>query len=208
MLRLVVADDDVAFDLAGSAFGRGAHVHARLDCLMQAPRGLGRAFKGGRRQGESATEGASRPPRSAIVVTPSELGARLVAASNQRIRGLLLAARRLGAVAVGADAAFEALARGAYAAGDGQSAPLAIVAVDAASIADTIEVRRAVAAGRAIAWSTKLELGALLGEQAVAICTVRHESIAAELLVTRAAADAGAAATREGAGCSRCPEAR
>ena len=189
MLRLVVAENDVVFDLAGGAFGRGAYVHPVPDCLARAPRGLARmrSARGGR--------------AAAAPLSGADLGQRLVLASSQRMAGLLLAARRLGAIAVGSDAARDAVARGMReieAAGPVRppAAPLAIVATDAGSVAQSIEVSRAIAAGRAIAWSTKIELGALLGEQAVAICTVRHESIAAELKRMHAAAGAGAAVTR------------
>jgi hypothetical protein len=132
--------------------------------------------------------------------------------------GLLVAARRLRAVAIGADASLEAIAAGAW---SGQPV-LAIVATDAGVIAARAEVQRAAAAGHVIGWSTKNELGGLLGEQAVAICAVRHLAIAAELKRMRAAADAGVdvttkrshavgAGTRSedrGAECSRRPEAR
>ena len=74
---------------------------------------------------------------------------------------------------------------------------------------------RCVAEGRAIAWSSKSELGAMLGEGVVAICAIRHAGLAAEMKRVRAAADAGVAAqseeatrAREGARCSRRPEAR
>ena len=71
---------------------------------------------------------------------------------------------------------------------------------------------KSIADGRAMAWRTRSELGSLLGEQSVAICAIRHAGIAAELKRMRVAADAGAAATtsatREGAECSRFPEAR
>jgi hypothetical protein len=83
-----------------------------------------------------------------------------------------------------------------------------VVATDAGTVADALEVQEAAKTGRAIAWKTKTELGALLGGEAVAICAVCHAGIAGELKTLRAAADAGAAATREGAGCSRRPEAR
>jgi predicted RNA-binding protein YlxR (DUF448 family) len=184
MLRLVLVDaaeDPVAFDLAGGSFGRGGHVHARPTCLEKAPRGMARAF------------------RRNIGATPEAIGRLLVAACNKRFVGLLLAARRIGALEIGADAAFEAIRRGV---------PLAIVATDAGSVASSLEVSRAVAEGRAIAWSNKNELGGLLGERAVAICAVRHDAIASELKRMRAAADAGVTMQREGAECSRCPEAR
>jgi predicted RNA-binding protein YlxR (DUF448 family)/ribosomal protein L7Ae-like RNA K-turn-binding protein len=182
LVRLVVADDEVVFDLAGGAFGRGAHVHARPGCLAGTPRGLARSFK------------------REIKLGAAELGQRLVDACDRRMTGLLLAARRTGALAVGTDESLGAIRRGA---------PLAIVAVDAGSVAKTREVEHAVAEGRAIAWMTKESLGAVLGEKTVAICAVRHDKIANQLKTLRAAADAGAATTREGARCSSpVPEAR
>jgi len=179
MVRLVVAGDAIAFDLAGGAFGRGAHVHARAACLEKAPRGLSRAF------------------RHDAGVDARELGLRLVAACDRRSGGLLLAARRQGAVAVGTDASLHALRGGAA---------LAIVAVDAGSVVSSVEVARAVDAGRAVAWSTKSALGAVLGAESVAICAIKHEAIATELKRVRAAAVAGASVTGEGAECRR-PEA-
>jgi hypothetical protein len=115
LVRLVLAGDEervaVAFDLAGGAFGRGAHLHPRPDCIARASRGLARSFKLGER----------RWP------TSGELAATLLAACDRRMTGLVVAAHRRGAVAIGAEAALEALRRGA---------PLAIVAVDAGTIAD------------------------------------------------------------------------
>ena len=180
MLRLVVSDDEVAFDLAGGHFGRGAHLHPTAECVAQAPRGLARSFK--------------RDPK----VDAAGLAHRLSAACDRRMAGLLLAARRTGALAIGADAALEAIRR---------EAPLALVAVDAGSIATKTEVQAAVAEGRAIAWKTKAALGQLLGETEVALCAIRHDGFAHELRFLRAAADA-ATTTREGGECSRRPEAR
>ncbi len=170
LVRLIVAEDVIVFDLAGGAFGRGAHLHARPECLAKAPRGLARLLK-------------SPPPEAA------ELGRRLVAACDRSMSGLLLTARRVGALAVGADASAQAVGRGA---------PLLVLAVDAGTVAERREVQAAVAEGRAIAWRTRSELGGLLGEAQVAICAVRHEGIAAKLKSLRAAADAGATMTREG----------
>ncbi len=185
MLRLVVADAEIAFDLAGGAFGRGAHLHPRPACVEGAARGLARAF------GHS------------VDTAPTSLGQRLVEACERRVAGLLLAAHRLRALEVGADAAVQAMGRGA---------PLVVVAADAGAIARSSAVARCVADGRAIAWSSKDALGALLGEASVAICAVRHPGIAAELKKMREAADAGLAAATDtskakGAGC-RSPEAR
>jgi hypothetical protein len=185
MVRLVLEEGIVGFDLAGGAFGRGAHLHPRPGCIGKAPRGLARAF------------------RQQVSVTGPELGRLLQTSADRRIAGLLLAARRCRALDVGAAASLETLSRT-----EGQAPKvLAVVAVDAGSVATTSEVTRASAAGRAIAWGAKSELGVLLGEDAVAICAVRHEKIALEIQKSCALADAGRAAAREGAGC-RFPEAR
>jgi predicted RNA-binding protein YlxR (DUF448 family) len=185
LLRVVATPDGLAFDLAGGAFGRGAHLHARLACVEKAPKGLARALRG------------------AVQADAASIGQRLVDACDRRMAGLVLAARRSAALVVGADAALEALAQGA---------PLALLAVDAGSIAETAEVRRCIAEGRAVAWRTRSALGGLLGERSVAICAVRHAGIAKELKRMRVAADAGAtiatSRAREGAECSRFPEAR
>lgn len=202
LLRIVATDDEFAFDLAGGAFGRGAHLHARLACIEKAPRGLGRGLRVRSRGAVAALDPPVRE-REAVRANPAAIGRRLVEACDRRIAGLLLAAHRSRALAIGADAALEALEQGA---------PLAVVAVDAGSVAETAEMQRCVAAGRAMAWRTRSELGGLLGERSVAICAVRHAGIAGELKRMRVAADAGAAATtsatREGAECSRFPEAR
>ncbi len=174
MVRLVVAEGVVAFDLAGGAFGRGAHVHARPECFEKAARG-----------------GLSRSMRARVEVTPDALRDALRLACERRMTGLLLAARCIGEVALGADAAREALRRGA---------PLAVVAVDAGSIASEKEFAGAVAEGRAIAWKTKDELGALLGAGSVAVCSIGHRRIAEQLAATR---------RLEVQACSsRCPEVR
>jgi hypothetical protein len=194
MVHMVVHEGAVVFDAlfarggglkGGAGRGRGAHVHPRPDCLAKAPAGLARTLR--------------RP----VAVTTADLGALLVAASERRMEGLLVSARRLRAVAVGTDAAIDAAKRGA---------PLVVVACDAGTVADKMEVTDAVTSGKAMAWRTKADLGRLLGEASVAICAVTHESIAAELKKMRVCADAGAAAaqmseTREGARCRR-PEAR
>jgi predicted RNA-binding protein YlxR (DUF448 family) len=181
----VATPDELAFDLAGGTFGRGAHLHPRPACIEKAPKGLARGLRG------------------AVKADAAFIGRRLVEACDRRMAGLVLAARRSGALVIGADAALGALAKGA---------PLAVVAVDAGSVAETAEVQRCAAEGRAIAWRTRSGLGGLLGERSVAICAVRHAGIADELKRMRVAADAGAAATtsatREGAECSRFPEAR
>ena len=179
MVRLVVADGEVLFHPTFP--GHGAHLHPRADCVRGAPKGLGRAFKGQVRAGAA------------------EIGERLAESCERRMVGLLLAARRRGSLAVGAEASGRALRAGA---------PLAVVAVDAGAARKTSEVEQAIAAGRAIAWKTKSELGALFGEEAVAVCVVSHAGIATELQQMRAAVDAGRTPATEGAECSKAREAR
>ena len=43
MVRLVVADEEVAFDLAGGGFGRGVHLHPTPSCSGQGSAGLATA---------------------------------------------------------------------------------------------------------------------------------------------------------------------
>jgi hypothetical protein len=215
----VVEDGEVAFDLAGKAFGRGAYVHARPSCLAAAPRGLLRSLRPRRSAAERPPTrpsgdgaGTDAPDLFSLRVTPAMLAERLRAACDARIVGLMLAARRLRAVEIGAEAALRALGSSASA--------LAVVAVDAGSIAMAQELERATSRGRAMAWSTKIELGALLGVDSVAICAVCHDSIAAQLIAARGTADAAAVlrsedgraegrmAKGEGTECSRRPEGR
>jgi predicted RNA-binding protein YlxR (DUF448 family) len=178
MVRLTAAGGEVLFD-ERSPRGRGAHLHPLAACIRRAPRGLVRAFKGD------------------VRVQSGQLGERLVAFCERRMVGLLLAARRRRALAIGTEAATLAMREGAH---------LALVAVDAGSVCRRAEVEDAIAAGRAIAWKTKSELGDLLGVEAVALCAVRDPRIATELSLMRSAVDAATAATREGVECS--PEAR
>jgi ribosomal protein L7Ae-like RNA K-turn-binding protein len=112
--------------------GRGAHVHATSACLGAAARaGLARAFRG-------RVEGAAVLPLAVHTI-------------ERRIEGLLATAARTRSLAVGADAALAALAKG--------EADLVLVAEDAGRVALSMEIGGAVASGRAIVCSTKAELG-------------------------------------------------
>ncbi len=140
MVRLVVADDEVAFDLAGGALrSRGARARA-----ARVPRRRRRADCRGR---SGAMPGSTR--RSSAV--------RLVAACDRRMGGLLLAARRLRARLRSAPTR-RWMRSGA--ARRWRSSPSTRARSSRAS-----EVARAVAAGRAVAWSTKSELGSACWEQ-------------------------------------------
>ena len=156
MIRLVVSPEgEVAVDLAEGHFGRGAHLHASPRCLAGAPRGLSRSFR--------------RP----IAITPAVLAATIVAAANRRTQGLIASAARSGRVQIGAEMAGQAY--------DSGKAYLLVVARDAAAGASTGPVLRAVAAGEAVAWGSKEELGALVGKSEVAVLGVTSERLAVAL---------------------------
>ncbi len=143
----------VVVDVAGSAFGHGAHVHPSPDCVAKAVKGgLSRAFK------------------TKVVAKAEDIAEQIVAGVDRRIEGLLMGARRARHLVIGADATVEALREGEVA--------LVIVATDAAAAAQLGEVRDAVAAGKAIAWNVKARLGALLARDEVAVCGVVHDKVA------------------------------
>ena len=159
MARLVVSESgEVAFDLAGGAFGRGAHVHPSPRCLESAPRALAKSFK--------------RP----VAATPVELAAALVAAADRRTRGLLAAAARSKGVEVGAE-----LAGGAF---QSKKAHLLVVARDAQSAASVGSVMHAIATGGAVAWGTKAELGSLVQRAEVGVLGIVSQPIAAAVRST------------------------
>jgi predicted RNA-binding protein YlxR (DUF448 family) len=187
LVRIVAREAGLEVDLSGCAAGRGAYVHARPTCLAQASRGLTRSL--GIALGSTASGSSA-----------AELASRLTAACHRRIAELLLTARRIRAIrptlpsVSGTD--------------DARLEPLTIVAVDAGSAASSSDVQRAIAVGRAFAWGTRADLGVLLGTMASASCAVGHPSLAAELIRTRAAADAASVAIQETTQRSRRPEAR
>jgi predicted RNA-binding protein YlxR (DUF448 family)/ribosomal protein L7Ae-like RNA K-turn-binding protein len=156
MVRLVVSDGgEVAVDLAGGAFGRGAHVHPSPKCLDGAPRGLAKSFK------------------RAVGVTPGELARAIVSAADRRALGLLSSAARSSQVEIGADTAGEAFGTGKVA--------LLVVARDAKSAASVGSVMHAIAKGGAVAWGTKEELGSLVNKSEVAVLGIVSQPIAAAL---------------------------
>jgi len=107
-------------------------------------------------------------------------------AYERRAAGLILGARRAGHLAVGADAAEEALSKGA---------PLVVLATDAG--ADT---RKRFARWPAQAFGTKASLGAVFGTAETAVFAVCHDG------VSKALADALCVATAVSA--ARSSEAR
>jgi predicted RNA-binding protein YlxR (DUF448 family) len=157
MIRVVLGPaDELAVDLAGKQFGRGAWLHPRLACVSQAaPRGLARSFK--------------RP-----ITTPArELVLMLRAAAESRATALVAAATRARHVALGSTAVKEALNSGA--------AEVVVVATDARAAAATPWIEQTVAEGRALAFGTKEVLGAATGRGEVAVLAILESGIAAAL---------------------------
>lgn len=154
LLRLVVdASGEVAVDLAGKAFGRGAWIHASPACLD----------KGGKR-------GLSKSFRATVRAGPEALAAAIVQAAERRVTGLLMAALRSKQAVLGADAVTERAAQGQI--------ELLVVACDSAATAGLPVVTRAIAEGRAVAWGTKSRLGALAGRAEVAVLGIQSAKLA------------------------------
>lgn len=172
LVRLVLSEVpsdamDVVVDAAGGSFGRGAHVHAQPACLAKAERGLSRNFKR-----------AMRAPQAA-------LASAIVAALTRRAESFIGSAHRLRRVEVGADAVKALLSSLIATPLEGEATSpaspppaLVVVACDAGSVASTHEVLAAIAAGRAVAWSTRAQLGALLGRNEVAIFAMTDDRLA------------------------------
>lgn len=178
MVRLVVDAESpaVAVDFKGGNFGRGVWVHPRPRCVARACKALTREL-------------------GSAVEAPA-LHALLVAAAERRAISLLIAARRAGKLAIGSTAVKLAV--------NDRSARLLVVATDARAAATTPWVQQAVAAGRAIAWSTKDELGEALGRQEAGVIAVLDDGLKEALeraleVVHMAAPDGASTDGRHGA---------
>jgi predicted RNA-binding protein YlxR (DUF448 family) len=159
----------VAVDLAGGGtHGRGARVHPATACLAKAAKsGLARSFK------------------TKVAADERELAAEIVSACDRRIAGLLAGASRARMVAVGADAALDALGK-SEATG---SKAFVVVARDAASVIEKRMIAEAIAAGRAVAWADKKTLGAVFGREEVAVCVVTNDAVAQQVQRARMMSD-------------------
>ncbi len=160
LVRLVRGPDgpngtEVAFDLAGGAFGRGAWVHPSTPCLERA-----------------AKSGFSRSFKAPIKTTLAALSLAFGEAARRRIAGLLSSAKRSRHIAVGTDAALAAL-------GDG--ATCVVVAGDARSVIERREITDAISRGFAVSFGSKSVLGALFGRAEVAVLAVTNDALADEI---------------------------
>ncbi len=160
MLRLVLGPDgSVVPDLARGAFGRGAWVHPRRECLAgAAKRGLSKAFRTGLR------------------TTEEELHASLMAQAERRAGSLLLSAKGAGKLCVGKTDVDEALEQG--------RALLLVVASDARAATDSRLVQKAIADGSARVFLNKEGLGKLLGKSEVGVLAVVDQGLSRALSET------------------------
>jgi predicted RNA-binding protein YlxR (DUF448 family) len=154
MIRLVLGEDGaLGVDLAGRAFGRGAWVHPRPDCIRRAAQGgFGKSFKKARVDGNS------------------EAVLELVrAAANRRVEALIASARRSGNAAPGSDVAREAVEQG--------RAEILVVAADARASAQALFVSRVAAAGKVVIWGDKEALGRATGRPDTAIVAISDRGL-------------------------------
>ena len=153
LLRLVATSDgNVAFDLAGGTFGRGAWVHPRTECLVKSAKGLSHAF------------------RANFAVTARELLESLVATAWRRTEALLRAAKRAGHLQVGADAGGNAWVSG--------KVTQVVLAEDARATFELSWVLAAQAAGKALVGPSKTTLGNWCGQDVVAVVALTDAGLA------------------------------
>lgn len=154
LVRVVLGPEgEVAVDLAGGRFGRGAHVHATTDCVAKAAKGgLSKAFK------------------ARVEAKAEDIGAQIAAGAARRIEGLLAGARRGKLAIAGGDVVREALRDG--------TAKKVIVATDAAAAVKVTEIEEAIRLGNAIAFGNKAKLGAIFGRDEVAVIAVLDVGVA------------------------------
>lgn len=156
LVRVVLGPEgEIAVDLAGGAFGRGAWVHPVPSCLAQAPAGLSRAL------------------RAEVRASAAELVSALRLAAGRRIQGLLLAARRKKRLEAGASAVEAAVL--------GRRAELVVVAADARAAAEHAWLSPLVASGAAAAWGEKAVFGAWFSRPDTALLAITERGLAQEI---------------------------
>jgi uncharacterized protein len=143
-------------DFSGRLGGRGVWVHPRADCLKRAVRG-----------------GFARALRGQVELDFSVLREQARGQLKRRLQGLLLAAQRRRALALGTDATRLAVAA--------CTAHLLLVAKDAAGRRDDIVAFATERSVQVIELSTKDELGHLTGKDSLALLAVLDDQIAREI---------------------------
>jgi len=157
LVRLVVGPDgEVAPDLSGGAFGRGAWVHPRAACVADAVRG-----------------GLSRGLKTKITTSVPEVTELLRQAASRRTLSLLQAAQRAHLAAVGTTALEEAERDG--------SVELLVLAGDAKASAQLSPVMRLAQRGRVRLFKTKAELGNAFGRDELALVGLLSPDLSREV---------------------------
>lgn len=156
LVRLVLGPEgEVVVDLVGGSFGRGAWVHPRPSCLATAPAALARAL------------------RAPVRTSPADLVASLRAAAQRRIRGLVLAARRIKQLECGSSAVELAVRD--------RRAELVLVATDARAAAGHAWLEPLIASGSARAFGDKALFGAWLSRPDTALVAITERGLAQEI---------------------------
>lgn len=154
MIRLVLDEaGGLVVDLAGRAFGRGAWVHPRTDCLLRSARG-----------------GAQRGLKANLRVDGGAILHAVRRAADRRVEALLASARGAGKLAAGSDAAKQAM--------DGNEARLLVIACDARGSASEGWVMKAGVAGKAVFWGEKHLIGRAISRPDTAVLAVTDEGLA------------------------------
>lgn len=164
MMRVVLGPGgQVAVDIARRAQGRGAHLHARHACLKAA-----------------VSSGFSRSFRTRVRCEMTVLLDQIERAAARRMVGLLNSAQVSGCLVVGRQVVEAALSE--------DRVHLVLVSrvqddcdydgLHAAARSGGSALRAAIAAGKAVCWGTKSELGAALGRGDVAVVGICSPSFA------------------------------
>lgn len=157
LLRLVVGPDgEIAPDIAGGAFGRGAWVHPRPECLAGAVRG-----------------GLNRGLKMQVKADLPGLSASVRAAATRRAVSLLQAAQRARQAALGTTALEEAERD--------ERVELLVMAHDAKASAELPAVRRLGQRGRVRLFQSKAALGAAFGREELALVGLLSTDLSREV---------------------------
>lgn len=156
LLRLVLAGDppQVVPDVARGAHGRGVSVHATRRCLQLAVR----------------NGAVGRGLRTKVEISADQLAAWAASQYARRIDGLLVAALRSGAAAVGSERVRDAIAR--------RDVALLVLAQDAGEGQQDLQRTAERLGGRCLLYGDKASLGRLFGRELVAVAAVTDTTIA------------------------------
>jgi ribosomal protein L7Ae-like RNA K-turn-binding protein len=175
MIRLVLGEDgSLAVDLVGRAFGRGAWVHPRVDCIERAARGAEKSFK------------------APVGLDTASVFERVRDAANRRVEALIASAGRSGNAASGSDVARAAVEEG--------RAQLLVVAADARAAAQAAFVTRVAAAGKVVTWGTKEALGRATGRPDTAVVAISDRGLSDAIMRSVALSSIPSPEARRGKG--------